>query len=136
MLVNSSVLLLDFGRNYAGIFTTRIGQMEDLPTGRRFMKMEGVDAAVAESVVEIECVVAPGLGKIAVDLYFNVPDLFVPHVFVWCTNGFQKASIDDSRRSTGLLLLSRSAVAIVTSAAKAPCTIALSPFSMPVKAYG
>src|SRR5687768_4338859 len=82
------VFILDLHGNVTAVLSARIGQMKYLPAIFAFVKVKGIDAAMAEVLIHIKSVIAPGLRKIPIDLNFNIPYFFIPDFLMRCTYRF------------------------------------------------
>jgi hypothetical protein len=74
--------ILQLCREAAPFPAAGVGDLNHPPALQTAEELEGVDAAVAELVAQVESVLHPGRGQVLVDADLDVPDPFVPYLLV------------------------------------------------------
>ena len=87
--MTSDVFAFGLFGDIAARFAACVRQVKDLPGAILVAEqLEGIDAAVAKGVAGIKGIITPGLGEVAIQLHFQVPNFLIPHVRVGCADGF------------------------------------------------
>jgi len=68
-----------FRRRRASLAAARVGDLDDLPSGRRLRELKRVDATVAERVVQVKVVFRPEMRDGSVHPNLGLPNAFVPY---------------------------------------------------------